>query len=45
MLMREFLRQNLAEKQNIFQSGHLREVVAYEKSGRYERVDCILNYW
>ena len=29
--MREFLRQNLTDKQNSFPSGHLREVVAYEK--------------
>ena len=31
-LTREFLKQYLTEKQNgYFQSGHLREVVAYEK--------------
>ena len=43
--LREFLKQYLTEKQNgCFRSGRLREVVAY-KSGRYERVDCILIHW
>ena len=41
LFTREFLKQYLNEKQNCyFQSGHLREVVAYNKtvvSGRYER--------
>ena len=47
---RELLKQYLTEKQNgCLQSGRLREVVAYEKwslmrSGRYERVDCMLKH-
>ena len=39
-LAREFVKQYLSEEQNDYlQSGYLPEVVAYEKSGRYERVD------
>ena len=40
-LTREFLKQYLNEKQNCyFQSGHLREVVAYKKWSLWETVDC-----
>lgn len=43
--IREVLKRYLTEKLNVYsQSGRLREVVAYEKWCRYERVDWISDW-